>query len=315
MSIPDEIRQIVDFYDRYYDVAAKYELSRGRKIWLGKKENRICRFCGRNAEQTKFNTTAHAFPEFIGNKSLLSNYECDECNNFFSRTIEDNFDKFTSTERTFYNVDGKKGVPSIRSDDHKSRIEMTERGLRITSQENSSFVALDEVNKELTVKRKTPKFVPRLAYKCLVKMALSMMPEEDFECFKELVQWIMIRDFRGDKIEADSLLVQKSFTPVSRVVDHVAAMLFRRRDDNIYLPHFIFNLEFSNFTYCLALPFSKKDAHLQGKMTSYPSFPARLHGRIPSCNIVYTYLNLSKNEVVSDLEATVVVPLKAKQEA
>jgi hypothetical protein len=38
---------------------------------------------------------AHAFPEFIGNRELISNYECDICNERFSRTIEDHLAKYT----------------------------------------------------------------------------------------------------------------------------------------------------------------------------------------------------------------------------
>jgi hypothetical protein len=50
------------------------------KRTLKPRRERVCRFCGLGADKTKFNKDAHAIPELLGNKHLLSDSECDACN-------------------------------------------------------------------------------------------------------------------------------------------------------------------------------------------------------------------------------------------
>lgn len=51
----------------------------------GEKDEKICRFCGRTNEEVGFDNKSHVIPKFLGNFLVISNFECDECNSFFSR--------------------------------------------------------------------------------------------------------------------------------------------------------------------------------------------------------------------------------------
>ena len=57
-------------------------------IYLGNKDYKVCRFCGKKESEVTFNKIAHATPECTGNRYLASYYECDECNKKFGRQLE-----------------------------------------------------------------------------------------------------------------------------------------------------------------------------------------------------------------------------------
>ena len=43
-------------------------------------KDRICRFYGKKYPFVTFRNDAHIFPEFLANKYLVSDFECDDCN-------------------------------------------------------------------------------------------------------------------------------------------------------------------------------------------------------------------------------------------
>ena len=63
---------------------------------------------------TTFKHDALAIPEFLGNKRIFANYECDSCNQFFGSGIETDLGNWTKPSRTFARIRGKRGVPSIK---------------------------------------------------------------------------------------------------------------------------------------------------------------------------------------------------------
>jgi HNH endonuclease len=73
---------------------------------LGSKPH-TCRFCDRKKPEVTFKKKAHAVPELIGNKTLLTFYECDDCNDRFS-SFEDDFAKMTLGDRSISQARGKK---------------------------------------------------------------------------------------------------------------------------------------------------------------------------------------------------------------
>lgn len=57
---------------------------------------------------------AHAIPEMLGNKSIISFYECDTCNGFFGSGIETDLGNWSKPSRTFSFIRGKNNIPSIK---------------------------------------------------------------------------------------------------------------------------------------------------------------------------------------------------------
>ena len=61
-----------------------------------------------------FDLIAHAFPECIGNHVLVSNYECDDCNTFFGKTIENDYGKFFDLYHSIMHIKGKNGYKKCK---------------------------------------------------------------------------------------------------------------------------------------------------------------------------------------------------------
>ncbi|PWM79654.1 MAG: hypothetical protein DBY32_01970 [Phascolarctobacterium sp.] len=70
------------------------------------KDKRKCIFCFN--EDAKFSKIAHAIPETLGNHSLISYFECDECNYKFGKMFEDDLAKFMMPYKYITNTFGKK---------------------------------------------------------------------------------------------------------------------------------------------------------------------------------------------------------------
>src|SRR5262249_4440815 len=102
------------YYEKYYKVATWYLLRPSHKVFLGDKNNRKCRFCGKAPPEVNFRKEAHALPECIGNKSLFTYYECDTCNQAFGDGCESDFAKWSLPMRTMSRIRGKTGIPTIK---------------------------------------------------------------------------------------------------------------------------------------------------------------------------------------------------------
>ena len=71
------VEEAFTFYDDHYDGLGQWILQPGKKFFLGDKANRQCRFCEKRSPEVTFRKKAHAIPELLGNKSLITYYECD----------------------------------------------------------------------------------------------------------------------------------------------------------------------------------------------------------------------------------------------
>src|SRR6185312_11651297 len=95
--------------------------TKGKFVFWGNKNNRVCRYCKRNSTSTKFNSDAHIIPLMMGNKILLSFYECDECNNKFAK-YENELKNFGGIWHSFSRVKGRRGVAKYQ--DSRNNLEV-----------------------------------------------------------------------------------------------------------------------------------------------------------------------------------------------
>ncbi|MFT6333913.1 MAG: histidinol phosphatase-like PHP family hydrolase [Halioglobus sp.] len=70
--------------DQYKKVAEINISKASRKTTHGQKA-RFCRFCKKSHPKVSFNDDAHNIPKSLGNRFLLSNHECDNCNKLFGK--------------------------------------------------------------------------------------------------------------------------------------------------------------------------------------------------------------------------------------
>ena len=149
------------------------------KTYLGAKETRKCRFCNRTNEDVSFSKDAHVIPEFMGNKKLLSYFECDECNIKFS-IYEDSFAKFIGASRTISQIKGKTKTKVPKHKDPKSGLEISlgETGIHVGVQNDSNEVVIDEDAKELIIKTKRQTYVPIHIPKILTKIGMCLLKDD-----------------------------------------------------------------------------------------------------------------------------------------
>lgn len=90
----------------------KYVQNSTQRLPLDSIEYR-CRFCGKVKTKQDFQHKAHAVAECIGNKSLITKYECDECNDRFARNEESELGKLFQEFRATHSVKGKNGAIKV----------------------------------------------------------------------------------------------------------------------------------------------------------------------------------------------------------
>jgi hypothetical protein len=81
---------------------------------------RKCAFCSKTEfDGASFKADAHAIPENLGNKRVVSHEECDTCNNDYS-ICELHLAKMLAVERIFSGARGKGGPAAADAGPHMS---------------------------------------------------------------------------------------------------------------------------------------------------------------------------------------------------
>ncbi len=255
----------IDFYlDGYEIVVNRAVAARGPREFLGRKPS-ICRFCSRTAPAVRFRKQAHALPELTGNGTLLSFYECDDCNNRFS-AFEDDLGKLTLLERIAGQVSGKDGVPSAKTGQKKSRVDVDSGGLQIKEHEGDPIAEIDHESNSLTVTIAPQPFRPLGVFKALAKMALTVMDECDLPKVAETLRWLRAADLTTDQIDdGTGYSCIRTFTPGPAPFPVTRAILLRRKRPDVLGPGFIFVLVFGNLSFQIVVPSPLEDQHLIGR--------------------------------------------------
>lgn len=232
------------------------------KIYLGKKEDETCRFCSKKYPKVTFNKIAHAIPEFTNNHTLFSYYECDDCNEKFARTLETHMGDYMNPYHTLSQVRGKKGVPSYRKGGEKSRIDLRTEGLHIESHHGERDIfEFDEKNKTLTIKSIRATYIPVAIYKCLTKMALSIIDKEELIFFNKTIEWINEENHNLTKYKFSNLPCFYSFTPGPLPHNFTSCLLFKRKEKSKDKVNYItFLLAYGNYTFQILLPLCSLDS-------------------------------------------------------
>jgi len=255
-----------------YAIASNCRLSGVPKKHLGDKHNRRCRFCGRvrgpHEKTNPFKNEAHAIPEFIGNESLITYEECNDCNAFFSANLENNLSEFINPLRTVLGMGGKSGVPKYKS--VTSRIERTGDHMDIKQVVGDPIARIDEENNALHMPLTVKTFVPVALYKCLTKMALTIMPAAELPAFANAIEWIRTPDHNANLGCFEGHWCYFYFIPGPQFYQHAWATLLRRVDDRAHLPHMLFIIGTMNIIFLSMVPLSSKDDFLQGQEFYFP---------------------------------------------
>lgn len=279
MGVKNNIEKYtVSFYTKYYDVVRTPDFKDSTRLlkpehglnYLGKKSNRVCRFCGKTEAETSFVKIAHAFPESIGNKVLATYYECDACNDFFGKTIESEYGIFFALYHSIMKTVGKDGkkkcnfkIPCKKRKnncaDYCVRIEYNDNQLVVSQCEEASSQYVDLKDNSIKISRPLGKCCPIAVFKALTKMALTVMPDEELGLFADTIAWLkkeVHENFYGQR----RLLIRYQFIPGFNVVEYPHFILYRRKRDVWDKPYMLFNLTYGCFSLMIEVPKNKTDS-------------------------------------------------------
>ena len=250
-------------------------LRSGDSTILGPSTNRVCRFCGRGESAASFRKRAHAIPEACGNKSLFTNWECDDCNQFFGTSIENDLAAFLTPARTFSRISGKNGVPSIKqhgTTNNRWRIDVRQGVVEVCDFEEDPMVEIEWGKKQIKLVVVRDAYTPIAVSKAFVRIGLTLLPPDDLEDFQHALNWIVNPDH--DAPGPRRIPAFCAFQPGPMRNDIMSAIVLRRKYSDLPLPFAFIVLAFGNYQYQVCLPSETNDIHVMGsKFVDLPAFP------------------------------------------
>jgi hypothetical protein len=250
-------------------VLDNYELNHvGPSVHIGesRKENRVCRFCNKRMPDVSFKKKAHAITEALGNKNIIINDECDSCNESFGKGIEEALISFLGPFRSIFGVKGKNGYVKSVSSDHVVEYDDDTKSVRITTSKN--FESLEK-GLELTFDT-SKKISAQDVYRCLVKFALSMIDDYDFDQFEDTVNWVKNESCHSRLPLVASALSDKALNT------HPDAVVFKRKAEDGSMPLYFCELNVICFKFVFIIPLIKGQLLDFADRDSFMSFWDRL---------------------------------------
>ena len=262
------------YYSKCYDfLFGPMILRRGEKFTLGAKKNRICRFCRRGRPDASFKKKAHVIPESLGNKTLFSFYECDECNQFFGNSIENDLGNWSKPHRTFARISGINGVPKLKQSGPDSgwRIEYFANKFHIEQYEEKPVFNIDKDRRRVSFRLHRDVFTPVAVLKAFVKIGLTLLPTKELPNFNEALEWIRCPDHNKGLVREFPIF--RTFRPGPQPNDLVSIMLFRRKASVNNVLYAFIVLTYGNEMFQIFLPCPMQDLFVSCNALSIPVFP------------------------------------------
>lgn len=225
-------------------------------------ENKCCRFCGRTHPEVSFKTKPHLLPDLFGRNKYLSNSECDSCNASF-KSYETDMANFIAPYMSLYGIQTKRGIPVFQSrkapyqEATTLRVKGAERQMYFGS--NLSDFAYDKEKKAFSFTLKTKKFSPYALYKVLLKIGISLMPENEF---KANIHYLQFLNSENPIINGMQHWNLYRFVRPGMMVQEPSALLYRAKQVIAYemeLPEYCLVIKFANMIFQMFLPVSRNN--------------------------------------------------------
>lgn len=238
-----ELIDILDFEIYNYD---------NRKKLLPKRE-RVCRFCGKGYPAVKFNSDAHLIPESLGNKEMLSDFECDKCNHFFGKK-ESDLANFLGIARSLAKIQGKKKDPvKFFSPDKTVKIETLQNDALLFTFSNPVitpyFSQFEGDEPGFTIHYRTEPFTPIHAYKALIKIGLSLLEKSEIDKFPHCIKFLMTEDY--DNSRGMAVPINVSGFPTNYPFNRPKVCVYKKRELKAIMPTYIISI----YTACSMVSF------------------------------------------------------------
>ncbi|MBP0982515.1 MAG: hypothetical protein J6A19_02210 [Oscillospiraceae bacterium] len=236
------------------------------------KAQRKCIFCCSNT--AKFTKIAHAVSETVGNKSLISHFECDDCNEEFGRKLEDNLGKYMLPYKIITQIFGKNnqliskdssnndvsyGSFRIQVNKNKPVLEGVEtKGIII---ETNGTGIIKEVDDGFEIAIPRQHYNPLAVFCSFLKMAYSIMPLKFYEQYVKHIaalKQIVAKDSKYSDEEKEKIMKSNPncgllcFFPGINPLGGINVVLWQKEnlEEKLY-PKMLFTLEMKNFSFTI----------------------------------------------------------------
>jgi hypothetical protein len=219
------------------------------RIHIGEREKskKICRFCGKGEPNVSFRKKAHAISEALGNKGIVCNEECDDCNSRFGDGIETDLIAFLSLYRAFFGIKGKGGgTPKLKGKNFSlKKSEEGEVNFQIISDDSDSGLP------ERIEAHTNDKVSQQNIYRALCKYVLSVIPNEYLVSLDQCLHWV------------NQETPLNEFAPIyMRVVndlysEYPSLSVFIRKNSDPELPYIVGDFRFANIVIVFVVPSDK----------------------------------------------------------
>ncbi|HHQ4476241.1 HNH endonuclease [Aeromonas veronii] len=214
-----------------------------------RRQDRKCRFCGKtNLTGATFRKVAHAIPESIGNKNIITNEECDSCNEFFGITYEKSLVEYFNFHRVINGVKSKEGHPKIS---YKNGHAFYRDGI---AQIFSEEIIEDEQGNIQIKLRSNEYFNENFFYKALCKIALSIIDVNELPSLQNTINWLMDKNYEGNDLPFVGQLINSQW-----YTDEPRIAVITRVNDFLCSPHVLCELSVGFYKFIYILPYSERD--------------------------------------------------------
>ena len=226
-----------------------------------RRSKRLCLFCGKDATQVGFKNDAHLLSQLIGNSSMYSDFECNECNARFS-LFEDSLANFIGVSRTFAGLNGEKKTKGF---DAKKLVAKS----RSFVGDNILIVAPEDIIRDPLIPGKSTftyqknKFVPAHVYKAILKGALSLLgPEHVANEYQLALQYL------NDQIVVQTGAWLGGYKLSFNLNLPLHVYVFEKRQKDEQIPTLVMCFYFQNNILVLPIPFNTVDIESNNQETT-----------------------------------------------
>ena len=259
--LPFEYKEQLETINLLYDMSFLIEYINNKKSLIPK-QSRICRFCGKSYPEVKFNKVAHRVPELLGNKNLLSDFECDNCNSHFGK-YESDLANFLGPTRALSEIKGKNGIPKYKSRDKTFSLSVNDKSkIDIKIDDDPEHHAFIDKNM-IVFHSKSDPFIPLNVYKCLLKSAISFIDTAEVQKMKRSLEFLLDDNSVVDSKYINYFQVSRYFIN-GKIEDSPFMILYKKNKvfDKYPAPTYVFIFYLKNQIFQLFLPFYEADEYI-----------------------------------------------------
>lgn len=233
-----------------YEIFA-FDANRKNNIKIGEsdKSKRVCRYCNKKSPEVSFKKVAHSISEALGNKKIITNDECDACNEKFGEGIENDLILYLNLYRVFFRIRGKNGISKLKGKNFEIKNEETIK-IDILSDEE---IAVSDCNDFQVRLKTTEKITTQNIYKTLSKYALGVIDRTQIVNFKDTIEWI------NGKRNIDNLPKVAILSSYDLFSTHPKLSVYLRKSEDNKLPYAVAEFRFTYLTFVYIIPNSNKD--------------------------------------------------------